>query len=207
MNDFQCFASTGVKSPVNAMPEHRDCLDLAYIAGPRAGDLGDLLADIYTVCLWQICRTLVLAPGANVVERLLLEAGLQFQRQANADKRIPSALGLMVTDDELQGFVFSERILDAVDFVSMLEQCQSPAPKASENRAIRRDQNRVAEGRVRHPDGLVELAHHTDPVEFIHRSMQPQLFWGTNNRTPLQPTRRGRIERLRRDCGDELYGA
>jgi len=25
--------------------------------------------------------------------------------------------------------------------------------------------------------------------------MQPQLFWGTNNRTPLQPTHRGRIER------------
>src|SRR2546426_11287787 len=120
---------------------------------------------------------------------------------------MPSALGLMVTDDELQGLVLSERILDAVDFVSMLEQCQSPAPKASENHAVRRDENRVAEGRVRHPDGLVELAHHTDPVEFIQRSMQPQLFWGTNNRTPLRPTYRGRIERLRRNCRDNLCGA
>jgi hypothetical protein len=43
----------------------------------------------------------VLAPGAHVVACHLLEVWRQLQRQANADKRIPSALGLMVADDEL----------------------------------------------------------------------------------------------------------
>jgi len=34
--------------------------------------------------------------------------------------------------------------------------------------------------------------------------MQPQFFWGTNSRAPLQPTHRGWIERLRRDGTDIL---
>jgi hypothetical protein len=42
----------------------------------------------------------VLVQNAKVVDRLLLKIGLQFQRQANTDIRIPSTLGLMVTDDE-----------------------------------------------------------------------------------------------------------
>ena len=49
------------------------------------------------------------------------EIGLLCQRQANADKRIPSTLWLMVVDDELHGFVITERILDAVDFVPTLQ--------------------------------------------------------------------------------------
>ena len=56
--------------------------------------------------------------------------------------------------------------------------------------------------RLRQPGGVVELVYYTGPAEFLQRAMQPQLFWGTNNRMPLQPTHRGRIDRLRRDCRD-----
>src|SRR5664279_2488267 len=48
---------------------------------------------------------------------------------------------------------------------------------------------------------------YTGPAEILQRAMQPQLFWETNDRTPLQPTHRGRIGRLRRDWRDNLYGA
>ena len=43
-------------------------------------------------------------------------------------------------------------------------------------------------------------------TEFLQRTMQPQLFWEANNRTPLQTTHRGRVERLLRYCRDKLYG-
>ncbi len=41
--------------------------------------------------------------------------------------------------------------------------------------------------------------------KFLQRAMQPQLFWGTNNRTPFQPAHRGWIER-RRDRRNDLWG-
>jgi len=75
--------------------------NVGYITVAHSRDAGNLLPHINMRSFRQICQTLVLAPGAHVVARPLLEVGLQFQRQANADKRIPSALGLMVADDEL----------------------------------------------------------------------------------------------------------
>jgi hypothetical protein len=87
-----------------------------------------------------------------------------------------------------------------VDFVPTVENRRLPAPKASENRAVGRDQNQFGHGLVLQSGGVVELVYYTGPAEFLQRGMQPQLFWGTNNRTPLRPTHRGRIERLRRDC-------
>lgn len=83
--------------------------------------MGNLLAHINMPSFRQICQTLVLAPGAHVVERPLLEGGLQFQCQANTGKRIRSPPGLMAADDELEGIVLTERILDAVDFVPTVD--------------------------------------------------------------------------------------
>jgi hypothetical protein len=69
------------------------------VANPRGA--GNLVTHIDMLSFWQICRTLVLAPGTHVVKRPFLEGEFQFQRQANTDKGIPSALALMVPDDEL----------------------------------------------------------------------------------------------------------
>ena len=68
-----------------------------------------------------------------------------------------------------------------------VENRRPPAPKAGENRPVHCDQNWLGYGRVFESDGLVEFPDHTDPIEFIQRSMQPQLFWGTNNRMTVQP--------------------
>ena len=78
----------GVQShePLEALVHDGDVAELHELAGLTVED-PDL--------------PLALAPGGHIVERPLLEVELQFQRQANADKRIPSALGLMVADDEL----------------------------------------------------------------------------------------------------------
>src|SRR5713101_7310572 len=77
------------------------CLDLVHVAGARASRLGDLPANIHTVSLRQICRTLTFAPRTHVLEGPLPKMGLQCQRQANANKVIPSAPGLMVGEYEL----------------------------------------------------------------------------------------------------------
>ncbi len=92
----------------------------------------------------------------------------------------------MVADDELQGFILTERILDAVDFVPTVETRCPPAPDTSENRPVCRNEKRLRYGPARQM-GLVELVCYTAPAEFFQRAMQSQLFWGANNRTPLQP--------------------
>ena len=81
----------------------------------------------------------------------------------------------MVANDVLQGFVLSERILDAVDFVEIVEKCRPPAPKASENRPVRRDQNRLGDRLFLQTVGGVELVYYSRPAEFIERAMQLQL--------------------------------
>src|SRR5205814_234778 len=69
--------------------------------------------------------------------------------------------------------------------VSTLPTLRAQAPKPAEYRSGRRDQNRPWHGLVLRPGGVVELIHYTGRAEFLQRVMQPQLFWGTNNRTPL----------------------
>ena len=113
----------------------------------------------------------------------------------------------MVANDVLQGFVLGERILDAVDFVPTVENRRPPAPDSGENRPVRRDKDRRGDGLFLQPDGVVELVYYTGPAKFLQCGVRPQLFWRMNNRTPFQPTRRGRIERLRRDCRENLYGS
>ena len=68
--------------------------------GPTCG-AGNLLAYINTLSFRQICQPLVPTPNAYVVERPLLKIWLKSQRQANADKVIPSAPGLVVGEYEL----------------------------------------------------------------------------------------------------------
>jgi len=114
--------------------------------------------------------------------------------RTNADVLVPSALGLMVADDELQGFFLTEGIFDAVDFVRIVENCQPPAPKASENRPVRRDQNRLWDGLVLRSGGLVELVYYTGPANFRQRGMQPQLIAGPDHGTPLSPAHHCRVE-------------
>src|SRR5215467_12271247 len=100
--------------------------------------MGDLLAHIKMRSFRQICQPLVLASSTHVVERPLLEVGFQFQCQANANKRIPSTLRLMLPEDKLQGLVVTEWIFDAVDFRLPVEKRRPPALKASKNRSGRR---------------------------------------------------------------------
>ena len=78
-----------------------DRLYVADVTSTNRRGAGNLLPHINMLSFRQICRTLVFASGAHVVERSLLKIGLQCQRQANADKRIPSAPGLMVGEYEL----------------------------------------------------------------------------------------------------------
>jgi hypothetical protein len=127
------------------------------------------------------------SPGAHVVERPLLKIGFQRQRQSNADKRIPAAMGLMVADDELKRVLLTERVLDAIDFLPTLEQCQPPTPEASENRAVGSDKNWLGHALVFQLSGVVKLIYYTRPAEFIQHAMQPQLFRAANHRTALPP--------------------
>src|ERR1019366_2758433 len=76
-------------------------LNVANVTRAYPRDAGNLLTHINMLSVRQICRTLVSAPGAHVVERPLLKIGFQCQRQANTDKCIPSAPGLMVAKYEL----------------------------------------------------------------------------------------------------------
>ena len=48
--------------------------------------------------------------------------GFQCQCHTNADERIPSAPELVVSEYELQGFVLTKRVLNAVKFLPALEQ-------------------------------------------------------------------------------------
>jgi hypothetical protein len=45
----------------------------------------------------------------------------------------------MVGKNELKGFILTKGIFDALDFARTFRDRQPPAPKASENRPIRRD--------------------------------------------------------------------
>jgi hypothetical protein len=61
----------------------RDLKDRFYVADvtrTNSRGAGNFLAHIHMLNFRQICPTLVLAPGAHVVARPLLEVGLQFQR-------------------------------------------------------------------------------------------------------------------------------
>ena len=99
-----------------------DRLYVANVASANPRGAGNLLPHIYMLSFRQICRTLVLASGSHVVECPLLEMGFQCQCHTNADERIPSAPELVVSEYELQGFVLTKRVLNAVKFLPALEQ-------------------------------------------------------------------------------------
>src|ERR1700688_102370 len=113
----------------------------------------------------------------------------------------------MVADYEMEGFVLTERMLEAVDLAPTIEKRRPPASYASENRSVCRDQNRRGHGLVLQSDGVVELVYYTGQAEFIQRWMQPQLLWRTNYRTPLHPTYLARTERRKRGRSGNLYGS
>src|ERR1017187_5799928 len=123
----------------------QDGFYLSYISGPRACDLGDLMADIDAVCFWQFCRTLVLTPGPHVVERSLLKTKLQPTCHSNANKCIPRLPWLMIAKDEREDFFVCQRILDAVHHGDAFKFCYPPGPKASNDRAIRCDDDRLGD--------------------------------------------------------------
>jgi hypothetical protein len=79
-------------------------------------------------------------------------------------------------------------------------------PKPERMVPFRRDQNWIGNRWVTQPGGFVELVYYAGPADFLQRAMQPQLLRGTNHRTPLHPAHRGRVERLRRDRGENLHG-
>jgi hypothetical protein len=71
----------------------------------------------------------------------------------------------MVGKYELQGFFFAERVFDTVQFVPTLKCGQPPAPKASENRPVRGDENRLRYSLTLEPNSIVELGYVTVPTE------------------------------------------
>ena len=81
------------------IPSYR--LYVADVTSTNPGGGGNLVPDIHVQSFRQICQTLISAAGSHVVERSLLKIGLQYQRQANTNKRIPSTPRFVVGKNEL----------------------------------------------------------------------------------------------------------
>lgn len=75
---------------------------IADIASTHSCDFGYPASNIDVLKVWQVCRTLVSASVSHVVDCATLEMGFQGECQTGSDKGVPSALGPVMDQDELE---------------------------------------------------------------------------------------------------------
>src|SRR5438552_15391966 len=88
-----------------------DHLHIADVSSTHSFDFSYPASHINVLSVWQFCRTLVSAPLSHVVECAAPKIGFQGECQAGSDKGIPSALGLVMSQDELQCVLLPQNVL------------------------------------------------------------------------------------------------
>lgn len=112
------------------------------VAGANTCNPSNLSSNVDLFRLWQICQTFVLPSGDLILERLLLQVGLQFEGNTDPSEIIPILPRPELRENELERLFIRQGVLKTNDGRSAIADRLVPVAESSDNGSRPRDRNR-----------------------------------------------------------------